>query len=41
MLAARALHAQSATERAGAGHRYSLADFGLTEHEVDERFASI
>ena len=41
MLAARALHEQSVTERAGPGHRYSLADFGLTEHEVDERFASI
>jgi hypothetical protein len=24
----------------GTGHRYSLADFGLTGEEVDERFAA-
>ena len=25
----------------GPGHRYTLADFGLTGEEVDERFAAI
>ena len=35
--AMRALHEQSAPA-ARAGHRYSLADFGLTDRDVDERF---
>ena len=34
-----ALYAQSAADQAGPAHRYTLADFGLTAEEVDERFA--
>jgi hypothetical protein len=37
--AMRVLHAQSATAEARSAHRYTLADFGLTGTEVDERFA--
>lgn len=43
--AMRALHAQSTAGRSGparrpgSGHRYALADFGLTAGQVDERFA--
>jgi hypothetical protein len=36
--AMRALHAEAAGRRPA--HRYSLADFGLTGEQVDERFAS-
>ncbi|MGH3170346.1 MAG: sulfotransferase family protein [Trebonia sp.] len=43
--AMRALVAADADTRAGdggrAGHRYTLADFGLTGEQVDERFASL
>ena len=40
--AIRSLAAASAPSRAGgeSGHRYALADFGLTGEEVDERFAA-
>jgi len=37
--AMRSLHAQSSTGAATSAHRYTLADFGLTGQEVDERFA--
>ena len=37
--AVRALHAQAAKSEARPAHRYSLADFGLTAGQVDERFA--
>jgi hypothetical protein len=37
--AMRDLHARSAAGRAAGGHRYALADFGLTGQQVDERFA--
>ena len=33
-----ALHAQAAHGDAKPSHRYSLADFGLTAGQVDERF---
>ena len=36
--AMRALHGQSATGGARSAHRYTLADFGLTGEEIDERF---
>jgi Sulfotransferase family len=36
--AARALHAEAAHSDARPSHRYSLADFGLTGEQVDERF---
>ncbi|HWM97527.1 MAG TPA: sulfotransferase [Streptosporangiaceae bacterium] len=36
--AADAMRALSADGRAGAAHRYTLADFGLTEEQVVERF---
>ncbi|MGO8961419.1 MAG: sulfotransferase family protein [Streptosporangiaceae bacterium] len=37
--AIRELHAQAAEGEARPAHRYSLADFGLTAEQVDERFA--
>ncbi len=37
--AVRALHAEAAAGGARPAHRYSLADFGLTAGQVDERFA--
>jgi Sulfotransferase family len=37
--AMRAMHARSAAGHARSAHRYTLADFGLTGEEVDERFA--
>jgi Sulfotransferase family len=39
--AADAMRSLAAAHTAGAGHRYALADFGLTGAEVDERFAAI
>jgi hypothetical protein len=36
--AADAMRALSTGGRAGAAHRYTLADFGLTEEQVEERF---
>jgi len=36
--AIRALHAQAGQGDARPAHRYSLADFGLTAEQVDERF---
>jgi hypothetical protein len=36
--AVRALHAEAAHGEARPSHRYSLADFGLTGEQVDERF---
>ncbi len=39
--AMRALHAQSTAGQARSVHRYTLADFGLTGEEVDERFGSV
>ncbi|MFD0539723.1 sulfotransferase family protein [Actinomadura luteofluorescens] len=33
------LHGESSTGAAKPAHRYSLADFGLTPEQVDERFA--
>ncbi len=36
--ATRALHAEAASGAARPAHRYSLADFGLTAGQVDERF---
>ena len=39
--AMRALHAERARpRRRGRAHRYTLADFGLTAGQVDERFAA-
>jgi Sulfotransferase family len=37
--AVKALHRQAAESKARPVHRYSLADFGLTAGQVDERFA--
>jgi hypothetical protein len=37
--AMRALRAHSAPAGVGPAHRYALSDFGLTDGEVDERFA--
>jgi hypothetical protein len=37
--AVRALHATASESSARPAHRYSLADFGLTGEQVDERFA--
>jgi hypothetical protein len=37
--AMQALHAQSAAGQARPAHRYTLADFGLADEKVDERFA--
>jgi hypothetical protein len=34
-----AVHEESRTGSAKPVHKYSLADFGLTAEEVDERFA--
>ena len=39
--AMRSLIAADAASSRGPGHRYTLADFGLTGAEVDERFAAI
>jgi len=39
--AMRDLHAESTTGERRPSHRYSLADFGLTEREVDARFADL
>src|SRR5690606_26884510 len=36
--AMRALHAESTTGAARPSHRYTLADYGLTAEQVDERF---
>jgi hypothetical protein len=36
--AMRAASSPAAAAGPGTGHRFSLADFGLTEHQVDERF---
>jgi hypothetical protein len=36
--AIRALHAEAARGDSRPAHRYSLADFGLTGEQVDERF---
>jgi hypothetical protein len=36
--AMRALRGPSATGGARSAHRYTLADFGLTGEEIDERF---
>jgi len=33
-----AMRALSAAGRAGAGHRYTLGEFGLTQEQVVERF---
>jgi hypothetical protein len=38
MAAMRALHAESTSGARKPAHRYQLADFGLTEAQVDERF---
>jgi len=38
--AMRAMHRQSITGAQRPSHNYSLADFGLTDEEVDERFAA-
>ncbi len=38
--AIRSLAATSARAGGESGHRYALADFGLTGEEVDERFAA-
>jgi Sulfotransferase family len=39
--AVRALHAAASTGDARPAHRYSLAEFGLTGEQVDERFAGL
>ena len=39
--AADAMRSLAGADAAGQGHRYTLADFGLTGAEVDERFAGL